>query len=600
MVQIGQLIGSYRVLRLIGRGGMGLVFEAVHPAIGRRAAIKVLAPHLSADPQLAIRFLNEARAVNLVRHPGLVEIFEFGRLDDGTAFIIMDFLDGETLAAVLQRQESRIERSRAVDVVRQLAAALAAAHRGGVVHRDLKPENVMLIADVERPGAWRVKILDFGIAKLAQDSLSTAAATETRPGVAMGTPAYMSPEQCLGAGQVDGQADVYSLGVLFFELLAGFRPFESTQPQELMRQHLHSTPRSLRGLGIPEEFARLVEAMLAKSPSERPTMGELLQALAPPAGRISAEPSPPPPSLLSARAVQLLPTLDSDQSLSSADGEDFFIAGPPIAEPRQFFGRQREVRRLFSLWRRTPLQNAVIVGPKRSGKTSLLHYLRQILRAKNLRPDQRTDLVPDPTRYRFLYIDFQDPRMGTKEGFLSQVLHGLGLPVPSPCTLERVIPILSDSLHSPTVLLLDEVSVALDRYADLDTPFWEGLRALAINQVGGQLGFVLASAHPPHELAARHASAGSPFFNIFGYSATLGPLGDAEARGLLASSPLPFSEGDTDWILRESGGWPILLQILARERLLALQEGLQNDEWKPEAQRQMQPFRHLLRPGNPT
>jgi len=595
MVNVGQVIGSYRVVRMIGRGGMGLVFEALHLAIGRRAAIKVLAPQLSADPQLAARFLNEARAVNLVRHPGLVEIFEFGRLDDGTAFIIMDYLDGETLGSVLQRCGSQLERSRILDVVRQLAAALAAAHSGGVIHRDLKPDNVMLIADVERPGAWRVKILDFGIAKLALDSLTTSASTETRPGVAMGTPAYMAPEQCLGAGQVDGKADVYSLGVLFYEMLAGRRPFESTQPQELMRQHLHATPRSLRSIGIQEELTRLVDAMLAKSPAERPTMLQIFQALATSSGSAGPEQTPASPLLQSDRAGQLLPTLDSDRSLTPAGSEDSFIAGPPITEPRQFFGRQREVRRLFSLWRRAPLQNAVIVGPKRSGKTSLLHYLRQILWATQLRPDQRSDLVPEPARYRFLFIDFQDPRMGTKEGFLGHVLRNLGLPIPNPCTLERVIPILSESLRTPTILLLDEVSVALDRYSDLDTPFWEGLRALAINQVGGQLGFVLASAYPPHELAARHASAGSPFFNIFGYSATLGPLAEADARGLLASSPSAFSDEDTKWILQQSGSWPILLQILARERLLALQEGLQSHEWQPEAMRQIEPFRHLLR-----
>ena len=216
-------------------GRHGLVFEAVHPAIGRRRDQRSW-PQLSADPQLAIRFLNEARAVNLVRHPGLVEIFEFGRLDDGTAFIIMDFLDGErpgrgaTAAGIAHRAVA------AVDVVRQLAAALAVAHRAGVVHRDLKPENVMLIADVERPGAWRVKILDFGIAAgagLPQHGGSDRDA----PGVAMNAGLYVS-RAVPGAGQVDGQADVF-VGVLFFELLAGFRPFESAQPQELMRQHLH-------------------------------------------------------------------------------------------------------------------------------------------------------------------------------------------------------------------------------------------------------------------------------------------------------------------------------------------------------------------------
>ncbi len=594
MIAVGQVVGNYRIVRLLGRGGMGLVFEALHLTIGRRAAIKVLAPHLSSDPQLAARFLNEARAVNRVRHPGLVEVFELGSLDDGSAYIIMDYLDGETLAARLQLGRAPLPLRQALDIARQLSAGLAAAHSAGVIHRDLKPDNVMLIADVERPGACRVKILDFGIAKLALDSLSQAPGTETRPGVAMGTPAYMAPEQCLGAGQVDGQADVYALGVLLFELLAGHRPFESLNPQELMRLHLSAAPPPLRRPGLSIELCQLVEAMLAKAPSERPSMQQVCERLSRLASQSSTAPAAPSSPTALSPAGPALPTLDSGPERPPAESENPFVAGPPIAEPAAFFGRQREVRRLFNLWRRLPLQNAVIVGPPRSGKTSLLHYLRQVLSATQLRPDQRVELLPAPGRHRFLYIDFQDPRMGSKEGFLSYVLRGLGMSVPSPCTLEACIPILSAQLLQPTVLLLDEVSVALDRYHELDIGFWEGLRALAINQVGGQLAFVLSTAHAPHELAERYPSAGSPFFNIFGYSAPLGPFVEAEARALLLSSPIPFSDRDRQWIWEQSGGWPILLQILARERLLALQEGQAGDDWQAEGLRQLQPFRHLL------
>ena len=175
-----------------------------------------------------------------------------------------------------------------------------------------------------------------------------------------------------------------------------------------------------------------------------------------------------------------------------------------------------QVRRLFSLWRRTPLQNAVIVGPKRSGKTSLLHYLRQILRAKNLRrisaPGARPDALSIPLHR------LSRSAHGDEEGFLSQVLYGLGLPVPSPCTLERVIPILSDSPSPPPPPPRFNLSVA-PIAMPISTPFLGGLRALAINQVGQPRLRPRQCAHP-HELAARHASAGSPFFNIFGYSAT--------------------------------------------------------------------------------
>jgi len=272
-----------------------------------------------------------------------------------------------------------------------------------------------------------------------------------------------------------------------------------------------------------------------------------------------------------------------------------FIAGPPLTHPRFFFGRTRELRRLYSLWRQLPLQNAAIVGPRRSGKTSLLLYLKNILATppSELRPGQRTDWLPAPERYRFVMVDFQDPRVGTQAGLLRYLLESLDLAVPQPCDLERCIDVLSRGLRTPTVILLDEIGVALQRYPELDEPFWEALRSLATNQVRGNLGFVLSAGEPPERLAD-HSGLGSPFFNIFGYSLRLGPLREPEARELVASSPHPISAADTDWILRQSGRWPILLQILCRERLFALQEGEPGDAWREGALEQMAPFDRLL------
>jgi serine/threonine protein kinase len=598
MIAIGQRVESYRVVRLIGRGGMGLVYEAVHEEIGRRAAIKVLHPELSADPLVASRFLNEARAANLVRHPGLVEIFEFGRLADGAPYIIMDFLDGESLADALKRDGDAL-RAAALDVIRQLAAALGAAHARGILHRDLKPENVMLIPDVERPGHKRVKILDFGIAKLGAPGPGDAASAlaRTRPGMAMGTPAYMAPEQCLGAEQVDGQADVYSLGVLFYEVLSGRRPFEAPTPLEVMTMHVRAAPPPLRIPGLDPRIVLLIESMLAKAPGDRPTMPKVVEAVsglaATPVRELPAVSTGPRP-VSSPGAPSPSPSPQLEHTLPALERPDPFIAGPPIADPRQFFGRQREIKRLFNLWRRPPLQNAAIIGPTRSGKTSLLHYLKNILTARELRPDQRSDLIADPGRYRFLLVDFQDPRMGTQEGLLRHLLRGLGLRAPATVDLESFMAEVAEQLQSPTIILFDEIGVAVQRYRELDTAFWEGLRALAINAVGGNLGFVLASNRPPHELSQQLHDGGSPFFNIFGYSATLGPLTEPEARQLIASAPLPFAEADIQWILEQSGLWPLLVQILARERLHALHEGDKGAEWRGDALRQLAPFRHLL------
>lgn len=268
-----------------------------------------------------------------------------------------------------------------------------------------------------------------------------------------------------------------------------------------------------------------------------------------------------------------------------------FIAGPPITRPAQFFGRERELKRLFNLLKRLPLQNAALVGPRRSGKTSLLHYLRAITTAvpNQLRPAQRADWLPAPQQYRWVFVDFQDPRLGGRRALLHHLLTQMALPAPDACDLEQFLDIVSDNLQRPTVVLLDEIGVALARYPELDDAFWESLRSLATNQVGGALAFVLAASEAP-ELLAQHQGMGSPFFNIFGYTAHLGPLTDDEAQELIASSPIPFTAADVVWILAQSGRWPMPLQILCRERLLTLEEGDLGDAWREDAQQQIAPF----------
>jgi len=270
LLQIGQRIGNYRVTRKLGQGGMGAVFEAVHEYIGRKAAIKVLHPDLSQNPQFATRFLNEARAVNLVKHPGLVEIFEFGVLEDGTPYIVMEFLEGESLAQRLRRTAGGLG-DEALSICHQIARAMAAAHMKEIVHRDLKPENVMLVSDPERPDGRRAKVLDFGIAKL---STETDGKMRTETGTMIGTPAYMAPEQCLGASSVDGKADVYALGVMLYEMLAGCLPFEARHSFDFMAAHVRQEPRPLATVvpAVPTEVANLVHEMLVKDPAERPSM----------------------------------------------------------------------------------------------------------------------------------------------------------------------------------------------------------------------------------------------------------------------------------------------------------------------------------------
>jgi len=294
------------------------------------------------------------------------------------------------------------------------------------------------------------------------------------------------------------------------------------------------------------------------------------------------------PSAMALALAQPIPEPDDDEPIAP------FVAGPPIMHPQAFFGREAIVRRIFGLLKRTPLQNAVIIGPRRSGKTSLLYYLLHITRTptEQLRPNQRNDWLEGPERYRWVMVNFQDVRLSRKEGLLRYILDGLALAVPEPCTLDRFLDVVSGGLRGPTVILLDEIGKALQSYPDLDDDLWESLRFLG-PQVGGRLGFVLASHNTPTGLA-HDSGHSSPFFNIFGYTTTLGPLSDTEARQLIASSPIPFSEDDTIWILEQSQNWPILIQILCRELLMSIEAGDTDSNWREAGIIQLQGFQKSL------
>jgi len=274
---LGRSLGNYGVVSKIGEGGMGVVYLARHVTLGRRAAIKVLRPALSSNQDIVSRFFNEARAVTAVRHPGIVEVFDFGFLEDRTAYIIMEYLEGESLAARLRRGRSTITVT--LTIVRAIARALQAAHEQGIVHRDLKPDNVFLVPDSELPSGERVKLLDFGIAKLA---FGDGNASHTTTGTVMGTPTYMSPEQCRGAGSVDHRADLYSLGCVAYEMLCGQPPFVADGPGDVIARHLYFEPAQLRSHrpDIPPEIEELVLRLLKKEPRARySTAKDLVRAV---------------------------------------------------------------------------------------------------------------------------------------------------------------------------------------------------------------------------------------------------------------------------------------------------------------------------------
>jgi serine/threonine-protein kinase len=324
----GTMVGGYRIERRLGQGGVGTVYAALEPTIRKRVAIKVLRRALADDDGMALRFEREARAVNEIRHPGIVDVFAIGRLDDGRPYLVMSLLEGSSLRDELGRCR-RLPLPEAWRIAREVAEALAAAHAAGVVHRDLKPDNVFLErasgpeGEVRPP---RVRVLDFGIAKIDADGLGADPMKLTATGIPLGTPAYMAPEQWWGAG-VSARTDQYALGAVLFEMLAGHPPFASQKYAELVHLHVHEAPPTLAasGVSVPAAFEAFVARLLAKAPDDRfegmaalIDAGDLAARAVEPAGTRALPPAPtsrtapPAPTALPPRL---------DPPLSPPDGE---------------------------------------------------------------------------------------------------------------------------------------------------------------------------------------------------------------------------------------------------------------------------------------
>lgn len=273
----GLMVGEYRIQSKIGAGGFGTVYRAEQPLIGKVVAIKVLSRSYSSNPQMVSRFVSEARAVNQIRHRNIIDIFSFGVLDDNRQYFVMEYLDGMPFDAYL-KSRGRLPPEEAIPILRQIAKALDAAHVNGIAHRDLKPENVFLAMDGD--GVAFPKLLDFGIAKLLGDS--TTSGHKTRTGTPIGTPYYMSPEQCLGRG-VDHRADIYSFGVMVHEVLTGSVPFDAPETMTVMFKQMNEPPPPMSSVcsDVPDALDEPVLRMLAKEPASRPESASAgLEALA--------------------------------------------------------------------------------------------------------------------------------------------------------------------------------------------------------------------------------------------------------------------------------------------------------------------------------
>lgn len=275
---LGQtLAGKYRIEKLIKVGGMGAVYRGKHVLMDKTVAIKVLRPSLAVDNVVVARFSREAKAASRISHPHAVSVTDFGEAENGVVFLIMEYLDGRTLKETIQT-DGAFSLDRTVEIVRQVAGALDAAHGQGVVHRDLKSDNVML---VRHNGSEWAKVLDFGIAKIQQTAGSRDVEI-TQANLVVGTPQYMSPEQCSQSGPLDPRSDIYSLGIIIYEMLAGRVPFTGESPTVIMMKQVQDAPPSVLSTrkDLPASIDEVIKRALAKQPTDRfQSAGDLSAAL---------------------------------------------------------------------------------------------------------------------------------------------------------------------------------------------------------------------------------------------------------------------------------------------------------------------------------
>jgi serine/threonine-protein kinase len=320
MIAVGQTIGNYMLTAKLGEGGMGVVYLAEHPVIGRKVAMKAIHPELLRNPEVVSRFVTEAKSVNQIGNEHIVDIHDFGTTPDGEFYFIMEFLQGDALVDRMKRS-APLDLGRALAIAAQVADALGASHQHGIIHRDLKPENIFLIT--KGHAVDFVKVLDFGLAKLTQgdDKVSH----KTRTGSVMGTPYYMAPEQCEGKANIDHRADIYSLGVILFEMLTGKVPFGGEGYGEIIVKHITAAVPSPRAINprLPHSIESIILRALAKPREDRfQTMEEFATALLDPESYAATAP------VLASRTPQIQPTAVMDGMGAAPSGRaDSVVSG---------------------------------------------------------------------------------------------------------------------------------------------------------------------------------------------------------------------------------------------------------------------------------
>src|SRR5665213_1353190 len=359
MIDIGHTIGNYKITAKLGEGGMGVVYLAEHPVIGKKVAMKAIHPELSKNSDVVSRFITEAKAVNQIGHEHIVDIADFGNTSDGEFYFVMEYLQGESLSDRLKR-EKQIPIGQAMSIGAQIADALNASHQQGIIHRDLKPENIFLCT---RGGSRDfVKVLDFGLAKLTQNDQKVT--HKTRTGSVMGTPYYMSPEQCEGKTEIDYRADIYSLGVLIFEMLTGKVPFGGEGYGEIIVKRVTMPPPSVRSIvpDLPEYLDLLLYRVLAKDRDQRfQTMSDLREALLDPERYARSAPEVGIPDDLSGIARAAAPMARAELEQRSVLGFGSGIGAKTPASSGTPSGRGELINNIDNLIRTKPGSRLVLL-----------------------------------------------------------------------------------------------------------------------------------------------------------------------------------------------------------------------------------------------
>ncbi|MEM7345192.1 MAG: serine/threonine-protein kinase [Chloroflexota bacterium] len=565
---LGQQLGPYQIESILGEGGMATVYRALN-ADKTAVALKILNPPTTIEAEVLTRFEREAQMAARLNHPAIVSTFEAGQIA-GHAYICMALVEGQTLAKRLE-DAGKFSEGAAADIVWQIADALHYAHSQGIVHRDVKPSNILITSD------GRILLSDFGVAKTLDDT------TLTRTGFIVGTPAYMAPEQATEGKVVDGRADLYALGVVLYQLVTGQLPFQGSTPEVLVSHVYHPPPPPSTVTGVSTQMESIILRALSKETEARFQSGATLaQALA----RLgSAQATRTDIRGLSIDDTRTIAT-NSKIKRPASSKNPFFYGGAVV--PDLFYGRQELVKTIVDRVSGRGVQSTSIVGERRMGKSSLLHYLKQ----------QSAHLFPSEVNIILIYLDLMKAYCHTWKGLMRALRRELTRAWRAPWDASEDGDLMAfdfamEELHAEgwrLLLCLDEVENLTQRAEEFNDVL-EDWRATA--QMG-QMAIVTASGQPLADLC-ESGGLTSPFYNIFSQH-WIGLL-PTEIWHKLVTDHMPATPEDLAFIDRVAGGQPFFTQMSASHLWQAKTKGpVDYADLYQEIQFQMHPhLEHLWR-----